>query len=534
LEHLLKAEVAATMTKHRAILFPLVILSLLLITASPLMSQSNQASISYIFPAPDAMHIGPFTSLVTSSGPPYITRPDLSNTMPVSVMTAANGTSDGLIFIANFGIFSSRDAGLLILDDSGEPVYLKVTTPGKLVSDFKVQVVNNTPYLVYHEGEAHFAWSDGVYHVMDDTYTVVDTWAMKNGYFADLHELQLLANGNGLMLAYVPVPMDLSPYGGPVDGTVIEIVIQELDSAKNVVFEWHSLDHIPLTDSFVSLSDSPVDYLHSNAIEVDTDGNLLVSNRNTSDIIKIDRSTGEIIWRLGGKKSQFTHTNDEGFSYQHDIRRLASGNISLFDNGNLKPTPYSRAVEYAIDETNKTITRTWQYPLAQDLFAPFMGNAQRLGGGNTMISWGPLAQLKEVKPDGSTALEMSFEGLTYRAFRFEWDAKPAELPVVAIVPTDALSVTLYMSWNGATQITEYEIYSGATVDSLVKIAATSRSGFETAATLTDLEPDTCVFKVLPVHAQGDPMPFSRVVYRLNMPQCVDLLSDRIYMPLFRH
>lgn len=462
------------------------------------------------------------------SGPPYYSRPDLSNTMPVTVTVPANGTADGFIFLTNVGFLTNSIRGLLILDDSGEPIYLKDSTPARFVANFNVQIVNGSPYLTYFEGAAS---ADGTYYVMDDTYTIVDIWEMQNGYNTDLHELLLLDNGNALMLAYAPVPMDLSPYGGPVDGVVVEVVIQELDSAKNVIFEWHSLDHIPLIDTYQELDNSFVDYLHTNAIEVDSDGNILLSNRNTSDVIKINRNTGEVIWRLGGKSNQFNFLNDEGFSFQHDIRRLANGTITLFDNGNLKQPQYSRAVEYVLDETTKSIIRVWQYPDSKDVYTPIVGNAQRLDNGNTMISWGTASKLGEVKSNGLTALEIQLEGVSYRAFRQEWDAVPSELPVATVLSMDATSATLYTSWNGATQITGYEIYSGETTDSLSMATTAPRTGFETAVKLTDLDPNTCVFKVRPVHADGEMMPFSNIVYRFDQPQCLELLSNKIYHPI---
>lgn len=471
---------------------------------------------------PTPLKAGAYSAVALSKAP-YITRPDLSNTMSVNVITSAHGTDKGLIFITHVGLLPNPDTGLLILDDQAEPIYLKVTTPNKLATDFKVQTVMGTRYLVYYAG---------IYMVMDDTYTVVDTWTMKNGHHADLHEIQLLDNGNAFMLSYTPVAMDLSPYGGPVNGIVIDIVIQELDPSKQVIFEWHSLDHIPLTDSYVSLADSPVDYLHTNAIEVDTDGNLLVSNRNSSDVIKINRSTGDVIWRLGGKQNDFAFTNDKGFSHQHDIRRLANGNISLFDNGNMKLPPYSRVVEYTINETLKTVTRVWQYPATQDRFAEFMGNGQRLGNGNTMISWGSITDIEEVKPDGSTALKMELEGHTYRAFRWEWEAKPSELPSAVLITTGENSATIYTSWNGATQITGYEVHSGKTAGSLTKSLTAPRTGFETTINLSDLDPETCVFKLRPVHAKGDSTPFSNIMYRLDRPRCIELLTDKTYLSSF--
>ncbi|MBX3012409.1 MAG: aryl-sulfate sulfotransferase [Caldilineaceae bacterium] len=253
------------------------------------------------------------------------------------------------------------------------------------------------------------------------------------------------------------MPYNLKPYGGPVDGTLIDIVIQEQNAAKQVVFEWRGSDHIPITDTYESFTDGLVDYLHTNAMAVDRDGHLLISSRNTSEITKINRQTGAVIWRLGGKSNQFTFTNDPGFWRQHDIRRQANGNLTLFDNGNEHTPPHSRAVEYAIDETAKTITRVWQYPPDTSEYSFIMSNAQRLPNGNTLIGWGDQPKMTEVRPDGTIALAMRL---------------------------------------------------GA-----------PRTGFETTITMADLPADTCFFQTRPIHAQERATPFSNLIYRTDQPAC---------------
>jgi hypothetical protein len=143
------------------------------------------------------------------------------------------------------------------------------------------------------------------------------------------------------------------------------------------VFQWRSWDHFSILDGsvsgYVNLDSSLIDYVHGNAIELDMDGNLLLSSRHMNEITKIDRQTGEIIWRLGlnALNNQFTFVNDtRGFSHQHDIRRLANGNITLFDNGNFLVPEYSRAVEYALDEQAMTATLVWEYRNDPDAFSP--------------------------------------------------------------------------------------------------------------------------------------------------------------------
>src|SRR6266542_1348901 len=122
---------------------------------------------------------------------------------------------------------------------------------------------------------------------------------------------------------YHAVPYDLSSVGGPVDGKVFDGIVQEIDVATGrVLFEWHSLDHVPLTDSYQPLPSSPGapwDYFHINSINLDSDQNLLISARHTWAIYKIDRRTGDVIWRLGGKESDFALGPGAAFAWQHDV-----------------------------------------------------------------------------------------------------------------------------------------------------------------------------------------------------------------------
>lgn len=456
------------------------------------------------------------------SATPYLTYPEFTSVMTRTVTVAAQGTGDGYVFVAGIASMNGFDPALFILDNAGEPIYIQRTPNALLTSDFKRQVVNGIPYLTYYVGQPTMNWSDGTYYVLDQSYTVVDTWAMGNGYGADLHELQLLDNGHALLLSYTPIPVDLRPYGGPEDGAVVDLIIQEQDAAKDVVFEWHASQHIPFTDSYIGLSQSPVDYIHGNAIEVDNDGQLLISSRHLSEITKINRQTGAIIWRLGGKQNQFTFTNDGGFSFQHDIRRLANGHITLFDNGNQHTPPLSRAVEYAINEQTKTVTRVWQFADG-GAFAPFMANAQRLENGNTMIGWGSNSLATEVRPDGVKAFELAHGAMSYRAFRYTWNATPSEQPrLVLRYGSDATAATIYAAWNGATGVSGYEVYAGPTADAMTLVTTTPRSGFETTATIGGLDTATCVFTVRPV-LQGVSTPFSNNVYRLDQPHCREQL-----------
>jgi hypothetical protein len=318
--------------------------------------------------------------------------------------------------MSNFAFFGMYTPYLLILSDSGTPVFYR-KMPARC-TDFKLQP---NGLLTYYEDVAL------KFYGMDSLYAVTDSFMTGNGYTTDLHELRLLPNGHALLMAYDPEIVDMSRIvpGGKTNASVSGLIIQEIDQQKDVVFQWRSWDHFKITDAtHEDLTAAMIDYSHGNAIEADTDGNILISNRHMDEITKISRSTGEIIWRLGGKNNQFTFVNDSlGFSHQHAIRRQANGNITMYDNGNYHNPPFSRAVEYQLDEQQKTATLVWEYRHTPSVFGSAMGYVQRLENGNTLIGWGSTKPaVVEVRPDGTRAYELELaQGIySYRAYRFHW------------------------------------------------------------------------------------------------------------------
>ena len=336
---------------------------------------------------------------------------------PVSLLETDNPSSGG-IFMDNivFDTTIHTTTYLMILDNSGHPLSYHRTGTQSL--DFMLQP--NGLFTYFDVPHARFAETD-------TSYAVIRTFSAGNGYRADPHELRLLPNGHALLIALDPeiVRMDTIVPGGNPNATVIGNIIQELDQSQNVVFQWRSWDHFRIIDAIhENLTAPDIDYVHMNAIDIDTDGNLLLSSRHLSEITKINRQTGDIIWRLGGVHNQFTFTNDTlGFSYQHAVRRIANGNITLFDNGNFHTPPFSRALEFQVDENAMTATLAWQYRNTPDILGTAMGYVQRLDDGNTLIGWGAAnPSVTEVRPDGSKALELSLpQGVfSYRAILFPW------------------------------------------------------------------------------------------------------------------
>src|ERR1019366_6442154 len=99
--------------------------------------------------------------------------------------------------------------------------------------------------------------------------------------------------------------------GGPADGAVADTLAQEVDLRTGLVrYEWHSLDHVELSDSYIPAGPgdrprSPWDFFHINAAEAQQNGNLLIDSRNTWAAYEVNERSGQVIWRLGGKHSSF-------------------------------------------------------------------------------------------------------------------------------------------------------------------------------------------------------------------------------------
>lgn len=233
-------------------------------------------------------------------------------------------------------------------------------------------------------------------HRIDSSLNDVDTLRGGNGYPVAMHSFDVLANGNRLIICQENLKMDMASIveGGHPAADVQQMLVQEITPSGDVLFQFRTLDHLPITASYEDLTAASIRPFHLNAVFEDTDGNFLMSIRHSSMIIKVNRKTGEVMWILGGKLNQFTFLGENEqnaptyFSYQHDIRRLPNGNITLFDNGTQRKPQYSRGVEYKIDEAAKTCQLVWEYRHTPDIYASLQGAMQTLPDGHRVIAWG--------------------------------------------------------------------------------------------------------------------------------------------------
>ncbi len=411
--------------------------------------------------------------------PTYHTRPDLQ--IPALVVnTLGKGVAPGLIFLAPYNAPNNAQAGAVIVDDTGEPVWEQPLAQ-LVTTDFRVQTYNGRPVLTWWQGVIRLGHGVGDYVIADSSYTPLARINAGNGRSGDLHEFLLTDRGTALLTTYTIARRDLRAVGGSASGTIQDAMFQEIDIASgNVLLEWHSLDHIPISDSYWPLS-ADWDYVHVNSIAVDRDQNLLVSARNTHTIYKLDRTSGAIIWRLGGKHSDFAFTADADFAWQHDARRAPDGTITVFDNGDR----LSRAIALDVDETRRRVTLRRSYSHPGNLHADSQGNVQVLPGGNVLVGWGAQPYVSEFAPSGELLFDamLATDYVSYRAYRVPWTGTATGTPTV-VTERAGTHTNAFVSWNGDTRVARWVALTGASAATLSPIGSVVRTGFETGMRLS--------------------------------------------------
>jgi hypothetical protein len=349
--------------------------------------------------------------------------------------------------------------------------------------------------------------------IYDDTYRELKTFKAGNGLDGDLHEFTLTPRGTAFITVYDEVPTDLSSVGGPKDGFAYDSVVQEIDvETGDLKFQWHSLHHVPLSESLQAnrepaknaTSKQPLDYFHVNSVSDAPGGRILISARNTSALYMLARD-GNVIWRLGGTRSDFGPPSEVKFRFQHDAQLRADGTLTLFDNGAFpKLEPFSRPLVLKIDETERvaSILKTFVHPTK--ISAPYEGNLQLLGDGGALVGWGGVRKVTEFTPAGRVRFELKLPyGDTYRGYRLRWGGRPGGRPAVALVGD-----RVYASWNGKTDVAFWEVLAGPDPDHVTRQAGRDWAGLETAI---QLETPQGAVRVRALDAQGRVLGVSETV-----------------------
>lgn len=423
-----------------------------------------------------------------AAAPVYRSRPDLAPPPVAVTRSAAHDVAPGYGFIAPFG--AATQHGPLIVDNEGDPVWFRPVADAKTVGNFCVQQFEGKPVLTWwqgnQDGNGDFL---GDCVIADTSYRVVKVISVSNGYQTDIHEFLITSRNTALIAMSNLIGADLTAVGGPAEATVIEGVFQEIDLATGkVLLEWHSADHVGYDESYFPPT-SVWDYFHLNSVGVDVDGNLLVSSRYTSAVYKVDRTSGEVIWRLNGKRSDFAMGPETVFAFQHDARGHAGGLMSIFDDGAYSvddpPETVSRALLVRLDTKTMTCSLERSMPNPDGALTIAMGNAQLLADGGVMVGWGTIPTYTEFDARGAVRFEAKLpKGVfNYRAFRHPWTGVPDIPPAVAGQRNADGTADVYVSWNGATQVARWRVLGGPAPGRLSASKAVPRDGFETRTRL---------------------------------------------------
>jgi len=434
-------------------------------------------------PADTAVPTGP-----TPSPPPpgprltFRSRPDLKPPAMLIRTRSAEASSGLLLLTPNNG--EAAD-GPTIYDETGDLVWMHPDS-GLHATNLQVIEHQGAPALCWWEGKVNAGIGDGDYVVVDASYKEIHRVTTAGGG-ADLHEFLVTPEGTALYFvdkAAPPPPGSASP----APEQILDCALVEIDLASGRrLFEWHSVDQIAIDETYIDppqAGGGAYDYVHANSIDVDHDGTLLVSARNTSAVYKIDRQTGRVVWRLGGRKSDFQMGDQTAFGWQHDVRRQVDGTITIFDDQ--QPPKLGRGLVLELDEVAMTATFVRSYARPEGLEISSQGNMQVLDNGNVLVGWGSQPVLTEFTSDGRVVFDASLPAgkQSYRDLRVAWSGRPSEPPALALdrvveVTGSQHRINAYASWNGATEVRSWRLLAGADADTLEAVTEIPRTGFET-------------------------------------------------------
>lgn len=431
----------------------------------------------------------------------FRSRPDLQPPV-IEITTSANQTAPGYAVVG--AKTNSGQGGAMIVDNQGAPIWFSPPAQPQLeqVNDIRVQDYRGQPVLTWWEGGSPVGLGLGHFFIYSSSYEQIAALRVGNGYpGGDLHEFILTPQGTALVIIYHAVRWDLTPLDGTFGASVMDNIIQEIDiDTGRVLFEWHSLDRIELDESYRTPPediDNPLDYFHLNSIERDENGNYIISARNSFGIYKIHGDTGEVMWRLNGKRSDFAMGPNTPFAWQHDARVHPNGELTLFDNAEedqSKDHLMSRGMVLTLDEDAMTATLEREYIHPTEILSASQGNMQVLPNGNVFIGWGSAPVFSEFSHDGGLLFNARFpiNENSYRAYRFPWTGTPTTPPDMAIETGAGYEITVYASWNGATGVTRWDVLAGPELDELEPVDSAPRDGFETAITVRTPRPFVAV------------------------------------------
>jgi hypothetical protein len=434
----------------------------------------------------------------------------------VTIATDSGSLAQGYVFLGPDTALGAVPpvSGPEILDNQGRMVWFNPVPNGYAATDFRVQTYKGNPVLTWMQSANYGAInpSEATGYILDASYNLVATVVAGNGYNADQHEFQLTPDNTALIVIYKTLQADLSSVGGSANGYVTEGMLQEIDVATgNVIFDWESLPDVPLTESYepvpsTTTLNAPYDYFHINSVKLDTDGNLLISSRHTWTVYKVNRKTGAIIWRLGGKNSSYSLGPGLPFAWQHDVEAVDSTTLRIFDNesNGVPVLPYSRVIWVNHNDTTMTasIVQTIIHP--QQLSVLAEGSAQSLNNGDTFVEWGILGRYSEFNSAGQLIYDASqAPGYgSYRGYRFAWTGTPSAGPAITGLQNSDGTISVHANWNGATGVSTWEVLGIDSSGAQSVLSTAPWNGLDTEITIPST---TDGLEVVALNSTGTPL-----------------------------
>jgi hypothetical protein len=426
-----------------------------------------------------------------------------SDLLPPRVLMTKRPSSPGDAMILTDCHAGPGQQGPMILDTSGRLVWWApvsaTPTPGSRAMNLRVQSYRGEPVITWWHGAVVADFGEGHYEIFDRRYRRVAQVHAGNGYKGDLHEFVLTDSGTALFTAYGQSSAMLPHPDGARHGDYVYGVVQEVDVATGrVLFEWRTDEHVGFIDSYHAAPDDPTvpwDYFHVNSIAIDpSDGHLLISGRNVWAFYKVHRRTGEVIWTLGGKRSDFEIGRGARFAFQHHVRPHPGGVITIFDNeaGPPKEAGQSRGLVLAVDERAFTAKFVREYKHRPPVLSPALGSVQNLaddGGVGTFMGWGDSSYFTHYDGSGKVLLDgrLAAGAISYRAFMQTWAAQPMTHPALA-AQRAANGSYLYASWNGSNGHRSWRVLGGHGPQQLRELGVATVADFETRITVPQPPP----------------------------------------------
>lgn len=390
-------------------------------------------------------------------------------------------------------------SGPLLIDQDGRivwfnPMAADPTAPTRAFN-VSVQTYRGHPVLCWFEGVVAgghgVGYGQGHYEIVDTSYERVARVFAQGGYQGDLHEFFLTPEGTAIFSCYGPATARMRIGGSLHEVPYVYGVVQEVDVASGrLLWQWRSDRHVALAESYAKPVPQPgwiFDYMHLNSIAIDpTDGNLLISGRNTSTCYKVNRRSGRVMWRLGGKHSDFHHGPGTRFNYQHHVNLHPGGLLTLFDNEGGPPryARQSRALILALDQKRMRVRLVHAMRHDPPVYSDALGSVQLLDNGQWFVGWGRSTNFTRYSSAGTALYDghLSSGSSSYRAFLQPWTGSPTRPPDVAVTRSGG-GATVYASWNGASSVAQWMVLGGPSPTALSSLGVAACSGFETAITV---------------------------------------------------